>query len=348
MAKRKQRLTIIVVPETGSRTLTLHIAPAWFTFLSLLLVGLLGTIGALTYFNKDLKGNLADFDELKKVNRLQQAEIEALASKAQDTQQRIKQLNQLEQQIRDLTGQSSALPSRGSDVAASPAVELGRGGPHDTGAGYEDLPTLSTMLPPDVRTHLFARHDTLDVHLRNPAVNNRKPAATIAQSAEVSAQMDQQLKELDGLLANLQDGKQRIKEHQDYLAHRPTGIPISGATITDRFGYRWSPFGWGRQFHAGIDLAQAYWTPIYATADGVVTSAGWKSGGYGYAVEIDHGYGFQTLYAHMIDYDVKAGQTVKRGQRIGFLGSTGDSTGPHVHYEIHLDGVAIDPAKYFN
>lgn len=348
MAKRKKRLTIIVVPETSSRTLTLHVAPAWFTLVMAMVVALVGTVGTLVYLNKGLKGSLVDLDQLKKVNRLQQAEIDSMAAKAQDTQQKLKALNQLEQQIRELTGQTSALPSRGEEVAASPDLQLGRGGPQGNTGGSEDLPTLSMMLPPDVGSHLFARRDTLDVNLRNPAVANRKPDQAIAESAAVSAQMDEQLKELDKLIAALEEGKQKIQQHNDFLAHRPTGMPISGALITDRFGYRWSPFGWGRQFHAGIDLAQDYWTPIFATADGVVTHAGWMSGGYGNAVEISHGYGFETLYGHMINWDVKVGQVVKRGQRIGWVGSTGDSTGPHVHYEVHVDGVAVDPTRYFN
>ena len=95
--------------------------------------------------------------------------------------------------------------------------------------------------------------------------------------------------------------------------------------------------------HPGIDLAGAYGTPIYATADGTVLRAGWNSGGYGNLVEIDHGRGITTRYGHMSAILVQAGDHVTRGQQIGRMGSTGRSTGNHLHYEVRIDGRAGEP-----
>jgi murein DD-endopeptidase MepM/ murein hydrolase activator NlpD len=97
--------------------------------------------------------------------------------------------------------------------------------------------------------------------------------------------------------------------------------------------------------HTGIDFRGEYGEPIHATASGTVTSAGW-SGGYGQMVEIDHGNGFATRYGHLSEIDVKVGQSIRIGQVVGRLGSTGRSTGPHLHYETRVDGEAVNPEKF--
>jgi murein DD-endopeptidase MepM/ murein hydrolase activator NlpD len=98
--------------------------------------------------------------------------------------------------------------------------------------------------------------------------------------------------------------------------------------------------------HPGIDLAGQYGTPIYATADGTVLRAGWNSGGYGNLVEIDHGRGITTRYGHMSIILVSEGQHVTRGQQVGRMGSTGRSTGNHLHYEVRIDGRAVNPIPF--
>ena len=110
-----------------------------------------------------------------------------------------------------------------------------------------------------------------------------------------------------------------------------------------------SPYGLrrgGSDFHPGIDIANDMGTPIVATADGVVEVAGWNSGGYGNMVDINHGNGIMTRYGHASQVVVTAGQPVKRGQIIAYMGSTGFSTGPHCHYEVHVNGQVVNPASY--
>lgn len=99
--------------------------------------------------------------------------------------------------------------------------------------------------------------------------------------------------------------------------------------------------------HSGVDLAASYGTPIVATSDGVVGTADW-AGGYGLLVALDHGGGLQTRYGHMSRLNVAAGQKVRKGEVIGFVGSTGRSTGAHLHYEIRINGQAINPAAHLN
>ena len=128
------------------------------------------------------------------------------------------------------------------------------------------------------------------------------------------------------------------------LAVTPSIWPTSGE-VTSGFGWRSSPWGGGSELHQGIDIANSMGTPIFATADGVVVQSGW-SGGYGNIVQIDHGNGIETIYGHNSRILVNSGQSVKKGQVISYLGSTGRSTGPHVHYEIRVNGTAVDPIRF--
>lgn len=139
------------------------------------------------------------------------------------------------------------------------------------------------------------------------------------------------------------------KNKADLLASMPAIQPISNKELTrlaSGFGMRIHPIHKIRKMHTGIDFTAPQGTPIYAVGNGRVTKVRNNFSGYGKEIEIDHGYGFVTKYAHMSAFNVKKGQTVKRGECIGYVGSTGTSTGPHVHYEIIKDGKKIDPAPY--
>jgi len=117
---------------------------------------------------------------------------------------------------------------------------------------------------------------------------------------------------------------------------------LPGGGATSGFGMRQHPILGGTRLHAGVDLAAASGAPILAGTDGVVSAAGWR-GGYGLCVSVEHGGGLQTRYAHLSRLNVVAGQRIARGQVIGFVGSTGLSTGPHLHYELRLNGAAMNP-----
>jgi murein DD-endopeptidase MepM/ murein hydrolase activator NlpD len=125
----------------------------------------------------------------------------------------------------------------------------------------------------------------------------------------------------------------------------PSIQPISKFTFTSSFGVRSDPFRGYAAMHAGIDLASPTGTPIYATADGMVQKAEWW-GGYGNMVDIDHGKGIETRYGHMSKIIAHPGQRVMRGDLIGYVGSTGRSTGSHLHYEVRIDGHAVNPIPF--
>ena len=139
----------------------------------------------------------------------------------------------------------------------------------------------------------------------------------------------------------------KLDQLQDGVIAIPSDKPIQASvSFTSGFGVRSDPFNSGAAMHPGIDLAGPYGTPIYATADGTVLRAGWNSGGYGNLVELDHGRGITTRYGHMSAILVHDGDHVTRGQLIGRMGSTGRSTGNHLHYEVRIDGRAVNPIPF--
>jgi murein DD-endopeptidase MepM/ murein hydrolase activator NlpD len=139
----------------------------------------------------------------------------------------------------------------------------------------------------------------------------------------------------------------KLDQLQDGVIAIPSDKPVkTNVSFTSGFGVRADPFHAGAAMHPGIDLAGAYGTPIYATADGTVLRAGWNSGGYGNMVELDHGRGIVTRYGHMSAVLVHAGDHVTRGQQIGRMGSTGRSTGNHLHYEVRIDGKPVNPIPF--
>jgi murein DD-endopeptidase MepM/ murein hydrolase activator NlpD len=146
---------------------------------------------------------------------------------------------------------------------------------------------------------------------------------------------------------NLFDSWKKLDQLQDGVIAIPSDKPVrTNVAFTSGFGVRSDPFERGAAMHPGIDLAGQYGTPIYATADGTVLRAGWNSGGYGNLVELDHGRGITTRYGHMSAILVEAGQHVTRGEQIGRMGSTGRSTGNHLHYEVRIDGRPVNPIPF--
>jgi murein DD-endopeptidase MepM/ murein hydrolase activator NlpD len=140
------------------------------------------------------------------------------------------------------------------------------------------------------------------------------------------------------------------EEKEQLLAAIPAIQPVKNADLTrmaSGYGYRTDPFTKARKFHYGMDFTAPRGTPIYATGDGIVTRADNTATGYGNHIRIDHGYGYESLYAHLYKYNVRSGQRVKRGDLIGFVGSTGRSEAPHLHYEVFKDGERINPINFY-
>ncbi len=174
--------------------------------------------------------------------------------------------------------------------------------------------------------------------------DNTKLVLSTTKKVDVLAkELAIQSKSLDAIL-------KLAKEKNKLLAAIPAIQPVRNENLkrmASGFGYRTDPFTKARKMHEGMDFTAKTGTPIYATGDGTVAQADAKASGYGNHVVIRHGYGYETLYAHLSKYNCRAGQKIKRGDVIGFIGSTGRSEGPHLHYEVHKDGKVVNPLNFY-
>jgi murein DD-endopeptidase MepM/ murein hydrolase activator NlpD len=167
---------------------------------------------------------------------------------------------------------------------------------------------------------------------------------------ETSKKIDQITKQLYIQSKSFDDIIELAKSKADMLAAIPAIQPVSNTDLSrmaSGFGYRIHPIYKTRKLHAGMDFSAKTGTPIYATGDGKISKVRRSRKGYGNHVVIEHGYGYKTLYAHMSKYIVKKGQKVKRGDVIGYVGNTGTSVAPHLHYEVHKDGRKINPVNFY-
>lgn len=174
--------------------------------------------------------------------------------------------------------------------------------------------------------------------------NNSELVTTTTKRVDViSKQLAVQSKSLDEIL-------KLAKEKEKLLSAIPAIQPVKNEQLKQMasgFGYRSDPFTKVRKFHAGMDFSAKTGTPVYATGDGVVDRADNTASGYGNHIVIRHGFGYETLYGHLSKYKVRAGQRVKRGDVIGYVGSTGRSEAPHLHYEVHKNGEVVNPLNFY-
>ena len=194
----------------------------------------------------------------------------------------------------------------------------------------------------DDRDNLFGIGGSIPEDLDANIPLNRKHNSLLRE-------MHDQVDQLQMASANQNQGFEslfkHLKDQQNLLASTPAIRPCKGGWTTSNFGYRISPFTGRREFHKGFDIANRKGTPIVAPADGVISFAG-KKGLLGNAVYIDHGHGMVTRYGHLNKIIAKRGKHVKRGDKIATMGNTGRSTGPQVHYEIHMNGIPVNPEQY--
>ncbi|MCB0458678.1 MAG: peptidoglycan DD-metalloendopeptidase family protein [Flavobacteriaceae bacterium] len=166
----------------------------------------------------------------------------------------------------------------------------------------------------------------------------------VSKSMDIlSKQLYIQSKSLDDII-NLAEDKEKL------LAAIPAIMPVRKEDLTrmaSGYGWRSDPFTKARKMHRGMDFTAPTGTPVYAAGNGKILKADNTASGFGEHIEIDHGYGYSTIYAHLSKYNVKAGQKVKRGDLIGFVGNTGRSSGPHLHYEVHKNGQPINPINFY-
>ncbi len=311
---KKKIWNVLLVPEGGGKVRSIRIPHrVLHGAVGAAILGVLLVAGAAGIGLWALNGMRAA-QELRKENA-------SLRSHLNQVDQTLEQVKGIVRDGREMERQARILAGVGSQPGK---LKPGVGGPlildTDGGAALSHpVPSApGADLPADLRETLQSQSIRLD-SLRNEVVRQR---ASMEETA--------------GLLRLL----------GDRMEHTPAASPLRGTyAITGVFGHRLDPFTGEAAFHAGVDLRADEGTPVQVTAAGTVTSVG-LDGPSGLCIRVDHGYGYRTAYCHLSAVTVHAGQVVERGTVIGTVGTTGRSTGPHLHYEVYVNAVARDPSDY--
>lgn len=313
MKKRYKSWTILLMSESNRPIIQLKI-PKIFPFItatifSVLFIWLFIAESSARHL-KDVNQTLQK--DLKQAQRLveqQQSQISYYEQEASQIEEKLAQLDQLEQELMEML--SSLDPGHIESETVSGAM------------GGLDIPV-----------HEEKQLDTL-AHTSTVAGNEQ---ALIEQLSQLEHQLPDYIQRYENAIENIE----KINEKLKYV---PTFWPADTSRITSTFGKRSDPFTGRESIHSGIDLAGPWGTPIYAAADGQVVFSGWD-GGYGKSIVIHHNSTYKTRYGHMSQLTVKEGKKVKKGELIGYMGSTGRSTGSHLHFEVLKNGRSVDPYPY--
>lgn len=308
----RKKISFVIVSNSGAPAKQFSTSKAAMRILAAFAIAIFAGFGYIIYDYYHLMETTASF---------QNREV-FISSQLEEIQTQRKQIQEFANEINLLKTKLVALNGFEKKIRIIANIEKTNDSENIFGVGGSIPEDLDTQIP------LKETHNSLmrDMHEHIEQLN----VATIKQQEE-----------FESLLKSLED-------QQNLLASTPAIRPISSGVkswITSRFGYRTSPFTGRREFHKGYDVSARQGTSVLATADGVVTFVG-KKGLLGNVIVIDHGHGMVTRYGHLEKFMKKRGDQVKRWEPIALLGNTGRSTGPHVHYEVHLNGIPVNPEKY--
>jgi len=308
----RKKISIVLLSNSGAPAKQICASKSSLRLVSVFLVACLIFLGYIIY----------DYFQLKKTTlQLKDREIH-LTSELGEIENQRKQIQDFATEINSLKSKLMALNNFETKIRIIANIEKTDESNNLFGVGGSVPEDLDARLP------LMEKHNSLmrDMHEQIDELNR----ASIYQQGE-----------FESLLKSLED-------QQNLLASTPAIRPISRGEkswVTSKFGYRQSPFTGQKEFHQGYDISTREGTPIMATADGVVIFVG-RKGLLGNCIIIDHGHGMVTRYGHAEKFLKKRGEKVKRWEPIGLVGNTGRSTGPHVHYEVRLNGIPVNPEKY--
>jgi murein DD-endopeptidase MepM/ murein hydrolase activator NlpD len=328
--------TIMIVPEKTARVRKL-VVPSWLMrglVAGMGFAALVSVIMVLDYWY--VINQVAENKSLKMENRRLRQQVQVFRNKMTTIESTMDRVKTFATRLKVITN----IEDRGSLLQSLNSGKLPDASENIDGAQASAKPT-----PPPENLAVDSAPSTASPQ----AIANGTAADPEEQELKSDyEQLDQHFSELNqqSLYVEqiLQDQYELLADQKAFLAALPTRKPAVGY-FTSGFGVRTSPFGGRVKMHEGVDIANQPGTPIHAPADGVVVFADSKSG-YGQTVVLDHGYGLETWYGHTRKILVAKGQKVRRGDTIALLGSSGRSTGPHVHYEVRVHGTPVDPLSY--
>jgi murein DD-endopeptidase MepM/ murein hydrolase activator NlpD len=308
----RKKISFVVLSNSGAPARQMCASKASIRLVSVFIIGCLISFGYVVY----------DYFQLKQTMVQLQTRAVHLTNELSEIQSQRKQIQEFAGEINSLKSHLVTLNNFEKKIRIIANIEKTDDSNNIFGVGGSMPQDLDARLP------LMEKHNSLmrDMHEQIDELNR----ASIHQKGE-----------FESLLKSLED-------QQNLLASTPAIRPISRGEkswVTSSFGFRRSPFTGQREFHQGFDISTRTGTPILATAEGVVTFVG-KKGLLGNTIIIDHGHGMVTRYGHCSKFLKKRGEKVKRWEPIALVGNTGRSTGPHVHYEVRLNGIPVNPYKY--
>lgn len=309
-SSQERRFTLFLVSSHGkSRSVSFGIRAAQIATGLILIAA--ATIFLFTVSYNRRSKELDELRYMKEVAESQREQIRALEERYTTLNERLKQAELLEAQIREMLDREG-VTKQSYSVVNAPGVQARVVRTASRNAGRAD----HDMSAADMSRTLYILKTDAD--------------------------------KLDPLTAAIEDKAKslhdRASEVVGEIRATPNIWPVSG-NITSEYGWRRHPLTYAREFHEGVDIGAPSWTPISAAADGTVVFAGYKYG-YGWTVVLDHGYGYETLYAHCVELKADYGDRVARGDVIAYVGQSGVATGPHLHYEVHVWGTTTNPIEF--
>ncbi|MCB0407648.1 MAG: M23 family metallopeptidase [Bdellovibrionales bacterium] len=330
----KKTFTFLIATNRRGKTHSVTLTAAWLktlVFLGIIITVLVGA-GFVDYV-----GLLLEAGENKRVqaeNSTLRRQFQVVESKLESLETGLERVNRFSKKLKLITNiddedRSLKLSVSTNDIPDEYSSE---------GSGDMDFQQREPSAAFLKKDSVFMENPPLDEGHGELSIEVRRDYATL------SVRIDRAVKEAQLREQGILQLYESLSERQSLLAATPSIKPARG-WFTSRFGYRVDPFTGKPMMHAGLDIAAPPGTPVYAPADGVVSFVGYESG-YGKLVSIDHGYGVVTRFAHNSRLLVEKGQKVSRRDVISTVGSTGRSSGPHVHYEVRVHGVPVDPRNY--
>ena len=361
----------MIIPEKEKGVKSFKIPGIFFRSMAFVIVLLSTLMGILMYDYWKILQQIHENKHLNQENRQLREQIQLFQMKINSLADDLQRINTFEKKLRIITGLEN---QEAAKVPLKPKYPNNTNSNESMDDHTKDINTDQTSV--DHRPNKFnnlelnlefdnieGREDYVrlkDLYDKKIAANlglaqkykiTRQWSELIKKSFELSKEysaFDYKFKKIKKVVSNIEikihELDQYLLDKESILSSTPTILPAVG-WITSYFGHRISPYAGRLKMHEGLDVGAPYGTPIVAPADGIVTYSGIKAG-FGKFVQIDHGYGIETLYAHSQKLFVKKGEKVSRGKLLAKVGSTGYSTGPHLHYEVRVNGIAVDPLYF--
>jgi murein DD-endopeptidase MepM/ murein hydrolase activator NlpD len=344
--------TLMLIPEKTARVYRV-IIPAWVargSLVSVFFLAALGTLMTLNYWY--VMSRISENKQLRLENRKLRQQVQIFQTRMEtleSTMNRVKTFSTRLKVITNIEDRDNLIQSLNQKL---PDASRNIGDPDPNGPPKE---ALASQEPAPASEAFGSGEKALNALPVKGTASTLQNTLTVAGENPDETQLRLEFESLDFRLSDLNnesilleqvlhDQYELLADQRSFLSALPTRRPSVGY-FTSGFGVRRSPYGGIEKMHEGLDIANQIGTPIIATADGTVLYAEAKPG-YGQTVILDHGYGLETWYGHTSRIFVKEGQKIKRGEQIAQLGNSGRSTGPHLHYEVRINGTAVDPLSY--